>query len=137
MPIAITADDIRRYVLNEERDTKGKPKPDATIFLLRPLTEAEKTRIRDRHVKLVAGQPEFSEFGTFIGTNLRLGLAGWENFKDAKGREVPFKQVGRNATENANLSYLSDAHKMELAFAIFNDSEVTEEDLGNSPSPSA
>lgn len=84
MPIAIDPRSVRRYVLSDERKliAEGKLTRDAaTKFLLKTMSIETEGR--------VARATQEGTHETLLIT-LREGLVGWENFRDARGIEVPF-----------------------------------------------
>jgi len=87
MAIALTTKSVTEYVLERERSL---PKEEQTVWLLRPLSLAFRLQISELDGKSDGWQRA-------ISSCLRGSLAGWRNFKDADGKDVPF------ATESAEV----------------------------------
>ena len=91
------------YVHEDDRTADGTPAPDATVWLLRCLTNSEKGALDDSMM-------DFSKSRVSQGTNgkavvdmgmtfsvserrnnrVRIGVVGWRNLLDAEGNELPF-----------------------------------------------
>lgn len=88
MPIAINPEETVRFILERERGQE-----DATVFLVKPPTYklSEQLWNRARTQETEDGYSGGMPMGTFYRLAAEQCLVGWENFKDAKGAEVPFE----------------------------------------------
>lgn len=125
MPIAIDPNAVTEFKLKAEADM-----PSATVFLLRPLTARELTR-----VAMPAAQAgELSGLVLAIGPQsldlLRYGLQGWRGFNDASGVPVPFQTAKgapgeRDIASDASIDRIPSQCRQELALAIFTNARLS------------
>lgn len=128
MPVARSAHEVFDYVLLEER---GLPAEKQTVFTLRRLT----TRLHMRAQALASDLGLMSEFV------LRVGIAGWRNFAEAGGTEVPCKHdkgdrvvhgiTVRDPLSEESLDFVPIGITGELAQAIINGNTLTADDVKN------
>ncbi|MDA8122246.1 MAG: hypothetical protein M0Z38_06745 [Deltaproteobacteria bacterium] len=127
MPIAIDPTKVIEYVLLCDRDL---PPEEQTMFELKVLTARELAKIEDGSARAdVSGNIEFRS-GTQVINILNVGLKGWRNFKDAQGREVPFRE-NNGAPRPENWDYLTPDWRRELANAVTEQTRVTETERKN------
>lgn len=128
MPVARSAKEVFDYVLQEER---GLPVEKQTVFTLRRLS----TRLHMRAQALAGDLGLMSEFV------LRVGIAGWRNFADAAGVEVPCTHdkgdrvvhgiTVREPLSEASLDHVPISITGELAQAIISGNTLTADDVKN------
>lgn len=127
----VTAIDPERtfdYVLKEER---GSENP--TIFKLKVLTARELAEIEDSVSSFFSGKGEVElriRPGTEILQILKRGLRGWENFKDDKGNNIPFRENNAVPRED-NFDRIRPEWRRELANAITEMLTMSEEEEKN------
>jgi len=119
------------YVLVSDRSL---PKEERTVFHLRHLTAADEHATLDAvHVDpSVPGELVIRNTGSRALAILRIGLAGWDNMKDAKGNQVAFEGAKSGVPTETDLMRFSLRDRMELSRAIENEVSFTEEELGKS-----
>lgn len=112
MPIALTPAETFEYQLKCDRLPDGGVNPDATVFVLKPLSIQAEAQIQNRSF-LIGPGGTFEQFnlGSNILARLEFGLKGWRNFKDAAGVEVPFSIAALERLSAAHRTELSDAHR--------------------------
>jgi len=122
--IAISPKEVREYILESERDSKSP-----TVFKLRSLSIREAVEIEDIIGKSLnaSGYP----VGTFNYKVLKYGLVGWENLKDEKGKDVPFILDATGKVSDDSLGVLPTEVRTELANAVWQGSNVSEEEAKN------
>lgn len=135
MPIAITPNSTFEYVLKVDRDL---PEEERTLFRLRALSAAEQAKVEDQTASLSREDEIRVRSGSTILEALRLGLVGWEGFRDENGNEVPFRSTKRKVAgvevpqcDPANLDWLLPEWRRELVEAITARGKLTEDDRGN------
>lgn len=124
MPVARSTAETFDYVTLADREL---PKEQQTVFHLRRLP----TNV---HVQLM-------DLTTAAHVALRAGLAGWTNFRDENGEEIPFKIDPRpealyglplKATASlATINRLAPADAMEIATTVLKGNELTKTDVKN------
>lgn len=115
MVIAIDPERTFDYVLQEEKE-----KENPTIFKLKILAARELAEIEDNVSSFVSGKGEVElriRPGTEILQILRRGLKGWENFKDDKGKDIPFRENNGVPRED-NFDRLRPEWRREISNAI-------------------
>jgi hypothetical protein len=126
MPIALDPKATFTYILEDDRKL---PEEDQTVFTLRGLTVAEEAKVADSMISSIPGQEELSfRSGTHQLTVLRHGLRGWENFKDADGKNVSF-DTGRGNPRHVTdecLDRMLPRHRQELVGVILERGSITE-----------
>ena len=126
MPIALDPKATFTYILEDDRKL---PEEDQTVFTLRGLTVAEEAKVADSMISSIPGQEELSfRSGTHQLTVLRHGLRGWENFKDADGKNVSF-DIGRGNPRHVTdecLDRMLPRHRQELVGVILERGSITE-----------
>lgn len=138
MPVATSPDHEWEYVLREERGTDSP-----TVFILGVLSATAEAAIEDALVQVHADRSMSAQTGTQTANILRAGLRGWRNFRDARGTDVPFptskgRMLGGRATvTDEGLTMLAPKHRKELAEAITERNELTDDDRKNSSSAPA
>lgn len=133
--IVIDPNSSRRYVLRDER---SKPVEEQSVFLLRPLTLAQETALKDSVAAVDAGNSVSIRQGTQELKALQYGLEGWENVRDSKGNEVPFKATTRKVNgkdvsqvDDATLAMIPPKYRAELAEEITNGSGLSGDEAKN------
>jgi hypothetical protein len=126
MVVAIDPDATFDHVLREERDSA-----EPTVFKLKPLTARQLAQIEDMLVVHLGGGVRLNT-GMQTLEVLRLGLVGWENFKDAAGNPVPFVPI--TPKDERSLDLLHPRWRVELANAVTEHAKLTEEQRKNSGS---
>jgi len=130
MAIALDPSKPFDYVLREDRD-KPNGDPHKTVFHLKVLTPSENAAIEDNSAVMDSDGKMRVLNGYATYEALQQGLKGWHNLRDVNGEEVEFPSgnIGKA------ISYLRPAHRRELAEAITEGNELTEEESKNSESP--
>jgi hypothetical protein len=124
MVVAVDPQAPFNYILEEDRESEAP-----TVFKLKALSARELARIEDG-VRLDLQRQEMTlRSGSKPLDILAAGLVGWENLKDAQGKEVPFK-----AGDLACLDYLLPRWRGELANAITEQTRLPEAEAKNSAS---
>lgn len=142
MPIAVSLDETRRYVLKCDRDL---PPDEQTVFIIGTLTSAQAARINDRILQIDTDQG--SAVQPQMGTAFRLacayGVHDWENFRDAKGNDVRPRRIGSGSRRMLSDESLDRIRPWmaELFGAVMEHNDLGSVDEGNSssspPSPPA
>lgn len=118
------------YVLKEDRDLDES---EQTVFHLRTLSYDES--------EAVANAARVREDGIDLGSMLtsarralNFGLLGWENFPDDDGKDAPFSATGKGLRRRLSEKTLTAVrkHAIEIAEAITNGSELSEDEQKNS-----
>lgn len=118
----------------------------ATVFMIGTLRADRRTAIQDGVMSTDVGGLAAGGGGTFrmntARQNLeacRFGLRGWENFKDADGKDLPFEVEKKIAEGNEyacptmeTLSYLTTAIVNDLGREILSGNSVTVGEAKNS-----
>jgi hypothetical protein len=124
MPIAVDPEQTWDFVVPSERDL---PEESQTVFILKPLD----LRAEKRMAELSRGQENVagaSEAGTYV---LKMGLAGWRNFRNTKGEAINF-DVGRDGhPTDVTLGRIDLSSRMELVKAILYRNGITEDEQKN------
>lgn len=146
MPIALTPHETWEYQLEEDCAEKPERAPDGTLVKKgRPDPEGTWWPLRSVPAHVAAQIADSLELGTKNGEQvyhlnagtvdrlyLEHGIAGApRNWKDAKGRDVPFRMRtvnGREVADLAFLDYLEPRHRSELARAVASRTKVTIEE---------
>lgn len=137
MAIAINPDDERVYILKEDRPLA---KDQQTLFFLRTLTARDFYRLKDGALEVRAPIRNASETRTVFHTGtqeqeiLLKGLIRWENLRDGHGNEMHYPDGRDMDAKLKALSYLRPNWRREISEVILADSDVTEQDEGNSVS---
>jgi hypothetical protein len=126
---ALTPGKLIRYVSKVDlEETKKDPthKSSETIFLLKPLTVSQQAELRDNMYN-VSGQGKARKEKFKTGTSevdaLKVGLAGWENFKhEETGADVQFEKNNVQAM----LELIPADVRSELAAKIRGEAELDE-----------
>lgn len=138
----------RKYVSKFDPSYSADPEvpngDDATVFTLRALTSKQLATVRDKVTRLVPDpdSPSGATADLLINDQawetVRYGLAGWVNFKDTKGNDIPFKTNKENlggselvVVKKALLSQLDLQVIKELAAEIDKDDDLDEDDAKN------
>lgn len=143
MPIAVTPNETwdfqleEDYLVKPERDPKtgvitkrGRTNPEGTWFTLRALPSWVEAQVSDAiEFELTDdGQLVHQNRGTITRMQLQHGVVGIRNFREADGKDVPFKMETMNGREVAQLGfmeYLTISQRVELANAIALRQKVT------------
>lgn len=138
MAIGITTGQVHDYVLARER---ALPAEQQTRFKLRTLSTRQRFRLMDlTRVDGRSGKVEIRT-GEIQYTALRVGLVGWESFKDADGQDIEFLRdkgkVNVNGIDvhepptDGTLDRLTSEDAFELAEAITSANHLTKADAKN------
>lgn len=134
--IVVNPGQTRRYVLKEEREL---PVDKQSVFLLRPLTLAESSKLEDMAVGIGAGNNVTVNSGSVRIQALRFGLAGWENVVDASGNAVEFRSTTKKERgveivqpDDSIIAMIPPKARLELAEEITNGGSIDEDDAKNS-----
>lgn len=127
MIIAINPDEKIRYIPKCDREL---PAERQTAFLLRPMKAKDAAKMQDGAAEIdLARDQKDSTLRLRSGTQelevLRLGLAGWENFKDANGAEVEYRENNGNPRPEV-LDRIPAKIRRELAEAIIEGGTLSE-----------
>ncbi|MBI5427542.1 MAG: hypothetical protein HZA02_04595 [Nitrospinae bacterium] len=132
MAIAVNPNEKIRYILKGDRDL---PVERQTVFLLKPLRAKDAARMQDGAAEIDIGKGRAdSTMRIMSGTQtleaLRSGLAGWENFKNAQGEEVVWRENnGEPRPEMFDLIAAKD--RRELAERIIEGRDLPDESAKN------
>lgn len=127
----------RKYELKSDPD---KGTPDATRFIIGTLDSRVVGKIMDAATSFFVDQKQLDdEIETSVNNSEKnfqacmYGLKGWENFKDEKNNDIPFKTVKRrhggasyDAVDPEILKTIPQAFINELANEILKDNVVGE-----------
>ena len=108
--------------------------PTGTKFRLRALTAADESEVSDLILFEAndGGQIIHANPGTTNMLVLERGVVGFENFKHADGRDVPFRlrklANGREVADLSFVEHLAHKHVVELAQAISARTKLTDDD---------
>lgn len=115
-------------------------KPEATIFRLVTLSSRIMARVKDRALRFMQDEAQPGGASAEYLMNemayelVRHGLAGWENFKDGEGNDIPFTTkkvnvagVDSHVVSEEAMSHLSLDLIQELAGELQRVNEPTEE----------
>lgn len=131
MPIAVDPEKTFDYILKRERSL---PIEQQTIFHLKVLTARELAGIEDNVSRINTADGSMTvKTGSTILDTLKKGLRGWENFKDAQGNAVLYRE-NNGVPRDDNFDRLLPADRRELANAITEQNRLTEEQIKNSES---
>ena len=130
-----------KYVLKDERKAAKEGK-EHTVFLLKALSAREledleasislgMTFSKDEKGGEVTGSQEIKP-GEKVNAFLRIGLCGWENFKDAKGNEVEFKKEESTGMASWDSINMVVPYRFELYNAIEDGNTVSQDEAKNS-----
>ena len=132
MPIARSTKETFDFVVTNDR---ALPKAQQTTFHLRRLPTVIMLRLRDLR------EGEDAAIGSWMTVALRAGIAGWTNFLDADGAQVPFALDAAPATvcgiglpvsaSEAAVNRLGVEDATEIALAIMRGNELTTDDVKN------
>lgn len=109
------------YVLVREREL---PPDQQSKFMIQPLTFDEAAQIQD-----ALGKTDGKGFGTFKKMCLELGIKGWENVKDADGKDVPFNLDTKLKKEL--FARMSVEDQIELSNAVWEGATINDADAKN------
>lgn len=137
MTYAVDPNETREVTLDGDANLPEEERP---VFLLRPLTTAEKKATATRFGRIEQGQGDAGE--TAFET-VRFALAGWRRFRTRSGEDVPFRTHGRTnrpmATDET-LGRMPMGAVLELSKKVLEfEHGASEDDEGkfSSPSPSS
>jgi len=112
------------YILECDKD---QPVEKQTTFYIKPLSAKQSASLQDS--MKFSGSGEGASM-TNIGSNtlemVKIGLVGWENFKDEVGNEIKFLK-----DMDANLDRLAVSYRYELAGKIMELSNLSEPEAKN------
>ena len=158
MPVALHPNQIALYVLKAELD---KPAAEQTRFKIRPIPEwlyfdlaresqerfAAMAKAQAPAVETMAGSLEPAEetsqaaapsslewtreYAPYIRKMLKVGLGGWENFKDAEGNDAPFETGPDGQVTDDCLCRLAWFDQVEIGQAVMACNQAPPERLGN------
>lgn len=133
--ITLDPNSTREYVL---RDDRSLPPEEQSVFLLRPLTLAQQTAIKDAMASVNASQDIKINAGTQELHALRFGLAGWRNVRDSKGNQEEAKGTTskRNGVDfftldDTTIEKIPPKYRAELAEEITNGSGLSGDEAKN------
>ena len=128
MPVAISLDETKDYVLKVECEKNGDPKPSATVFVLGVMDQIKLASVSILTRKIAKDDNAFERY---VRDTLRYGLKGWRNFTDKTGRLVTFETDDNGTPTDATLSKIPATHLIELAVEIIRYNSMTGQELGN------
>lgn len=115
-----------RYVLQED-EARSVDDPERTVFLLKPLSGAERLRLEQS----VEGHVDR------MYETLKLGLRGWERFLGEDRAAVAYSRIDdAPAQDQPYLAHLSADTLHELYLVILHGARLTKVDEGKSPTRS-
>lgn len=145
MARALNPDREIGFVLKEDRELAPA---EQTVWYFRTLSAADHARIQDAAVLVEQDAPQKGFRNATTATRTRIlsgsqplevllaGLVRVDNFLDDQGRAIPYPGDGKKEAKLAFLSRLKPAWRREIADAISGETELSEEEEGNSASPS-
>jgi uncharacterized protein YcfJ len=144
MPIALNINATKRYVLEADRKL---PQEHQTIFILGNLPLEERIKIEDEQAQYGVSTDKNPEAKADMTIKqhkrnleiVKLGLVGFENFKDGDGKDVLFETVampgGRAGSKNVVSGKCLNRFTMEwideIAKAIIDLNAITPEEAKN------
>lgn len=130
MAIAVDPERTFDYVLQEERDL---PIEQQTVWKIKVLTARELAEIEDNTSRIDKEGVLQVRHGSVVLNTLRKGLRGWENFQDAQGNPVPFRDNNGVPRED-NFDRMRPAWRREICNAITEQNRLTADQVKNSAS---
>ena len=118
--IAIDPGQEHRYI---PKDARALSPEDQPVFIITSLTARETSELEDGAADAILPSKEGGQTKMRVlsgGTVLKAlmkGLKGWENFKDATGNNVPWRENNGKARQD-NLDRIHPSIRKELAEAI-------------------
>ncbi len=122
--IALTPNKTWDYILHADRLLPAKER---SVFKLKSIEPEIDYVIRDQ----TTGPYGSNDPGTRERMQLSVGLVGWENVKDASGVKIEFKPGEDGSCHMDNLGHIPWRDRAELARAIQDRSELTEDEAKN------
>ncbi len=114
----------RRYIVIDEQKVRTE---EQTVFLLKNLSIREMEQLRNcmfASETAVKKKKRQSRERYFLGTqerlSLEIGILGWENFRDARGKDIPFNKE--------NIDKIPLEYRSELALEIRRENDDEEEE---------
>jgi hypothetical protein len=106
----------------------AKAQPTAVETLDASLESAEETSLE----AVAPASLEWTrEYAPYIHKLLRIGLGGWDNFKDADGKDAPFETGPDGYATDATLCRLAWFDQVEIGQAVMACNQAPPERLGN------
>ena len=128
MTVAIDPTVSIDFVTNED---KKLPKEEQTTWLVRPLTERELRDI-NKSMKYNVKTEEINVTDLEVEAKaLRLGLTGWKNFLDPKGKQVEAEFTKQKTLQATSIDRIPPGVRTSLANYITSGSRFTEDDAKN------
>jgi len=129
---AIDTQSTFRYVPKCDRDL---PEEEQTVFVLRYMDARQAAKMEDQAVEgAVSGKGTDTALkfrsGSKVLQALEHGLRGWENFRDAQGNEIPFRENNGKPRPEC-FDAIPPSVRRELANVIIDGSEMTEDEEKN------
>jgi len=121
------------YILLRDRGSKVAPE-ERTTWNLRRLSAQEREQISNVGIEV---DRETDKLGiavnqtAIINSYLRIGLGGWENFRDSDGNPVMFAPPELGMCAWANINQIDAADREELAHAIEKGNSLGETEIKN------
>lgn len=137
MTYAVDPNETREVTLDGDANLPEEERP---VFLLRPLTTAEKKVTATRFGNIQHGH---GDAGEFAFETVRYALAGWRRFRTRSGEDVPFRTHGntnRPMATDATLGRIPMGAILDLSTKVVDfEYAKSEDDEGkfSSPSPSS
>ena len=137
---AIDPNQEYRFYPAEIRDAISAEKmlqDDAPYFIVKPLTASEAASVEDNlaetsiKTKGAASTMRLKSGSTVLDT-LKKGLLGWGNFKLPSGEAAPWRDNGKSSPRNENFNYISAKWRREIAEAITEATNLSEQAEKNS-----
>jgi hypothetical protein len=135
MAIAHRRDQTKPFILKCDEQ---EPRERQTVFMLRSVSARAKAKMGDSMLKLESNVGSV-QIGSGQYAAVQLGIAGWSNFKDVNGADVKpeFMSIdGVPALTDVSMDRIVQ-YIPELAQAVWEFNNLSEQDQGNSGSPSA
>jgi hypothetical protein len=118
----------REYVARCDRDDKGVPLPDHTVFTLGWLSVFDFTAIEEQFSKDPDAPNAFPKLVEIV----RRCLRGWKNFKMFDGSEAPFEKGPDGLPTVETVQRIGPRELMELAQNCDGQEKLTPDDVGKS-----
>jgi len=112
------------FILECDRD---EPEEKQTTFYIRPLSAKQSATLQDSmKFSGVGKEATMQNIGSNTLDMVRIGLVGWDNFKDEEGKDIKFLK-----DMDANLDRLAVTYRYELAGKIMELSNLGDEEVKN------
>lgn len=131
MAIAVDPNKIVPYVLKEDRHL---PPDQQTIWKTKILTARQHAHLQDYAVQANSTDSSmFVKSGSTVLETIKMGLYGWENFKDENGKEVEWR-IKDGIPLDENFDRMQPRWRQEISKFISERNTLSAEQIKNSGS---